>query len=120
MKVEINAVNNPRRRAVRGKTRRVNREAAASRRLRRLFWDRELRAADIRAHPRWVVERALEYGSLKDVRTLVALLGRRRFLELAGCARFSSERTAEFWKQMLKQEGMTCAVKFSRPIAWNC
>jgi transcriptional regulator with XRE-family HTH domain len=88
-----------------------------ARRLRRLFWDRRLRAADLDRYPEWVLRRALEYGSLDDVRSLVAYYGRDRFLELVSAVRFESGRTRTFWREMLRLEGLGCTTRFSREEA---
>jgi transcriptional regulator with XRE-family HTH domain len=84
---------------------------AAMRRLRRLFWDKPLRPADLRDYPTWVMRRVLEYGGLPDVRALVHLLGRGEFLRLAACLRFPSEKTGLFWAAMLAQEGVKCRTE---------
>jgi len=87
------------------------------RQIRRLFWDLDLTASHLEEHPLWVVERVLENGSLGDVRILAAFLGRETLLGLAGEARFSSDRTRVFWRQVLEREGMTCTRRFSREEA---
>jgi transcriptional regulator with XRE-family HTH domain len=87
------------------------------RKLGRLFWDRRLRAADLDGYPEWVVRRTLEYGSLDDVRSLIAYYGRERFLDLVAGARFESERTRSFWREMLRLEGRECTTRFSREEA---
>jgi transcriptional regulator with XRE-family HTH domain len=81
---------------------------AALDRLRRLFWDKPLRSADLRDHPAWVMRRVLEYGGLPDVRALLRLLGRDEFLRRAAGMHFSSEKTGRFWAAMLAQEGVKC------------
>lgn len=86
---------------------------AAIGRLRRLFWDKPLAAADLREHKHWVVRRVLEFGGLSDVRDLEGLLGRNELLRLAACLRFSSERTSRFWTAILAQEGVKCRRKSS-------
>lgn len=88
--------------------------------LRRLFWDHHLVAADFDQHPVWVMERVLEYGTLKDVRVLMSVLGKKRFLEQAAAASRVSPRTAAFWNSLLEQQGVTCTKKSSRNTAWNC
>ncbi len=85
----------------------------AARRLRRLFWDKPLASSDIQDHPLWVVRRVLEYGGLSDVQALVLLFGGSALLRLAACLRFSSPKTASFWKAMLAQEGVKCRKKSS-------
>jgi transcriptional regulator with XRE-family HTH domain len=83
----------------------------------RLFWDVDLTTSHLDEYPLWVVERVLEYGSLGDVRILAAFLGREKLLDLVSTSRFSSERTRQFWQQMLKREGLSCTRKFSREEA---
>jgi transcriptional regulator with XRE-family HTH domain len=67
-----------------------SRERSEFKGLQRLFWDCRLEEKDIEQYPPWVVERVLEFGSLKDVRYIENRLGRRRFLETIERARFSS------------------------------
>jgi transcriptional regulator with XRE-family HTH domain len=83
----------------------------------RLFWDQVLTTSHLEEHPLWVVERVLDYGNLGDIRILAAFMGREALLNLAGEARFSSDRTRLFWQQALEREGMTCTRKFSREEA---
>ena len=83
-------------------------------RISRLFWDRPLEPVHLTENTLWVVERVLEYGNLGDLSSLVALLGRKEFLEHVSEARLSSERTRTFWEHVLRREGVTCARKFSR------
>jgi len=83
----------------------------------RLFWDQVLTASHLEEHQLWVVERVLDYGNLGDIRILAAFMGREALLNLAGEARFSSDRTRLFWQQALEREGMTCTRKFSREEA---
>ena len=85
--------------------------------LSRLFWDTRLVASHLAENTLWVVERVLEFGSLDDVRILIALLGRAEFLSLVGDARIESARTRAFWQQMLDKEGVACTRKFSREEA---
>lgn len=86
-------------------------------RLRRIFWDRRLRKADLERFPEWVTRRVLEVGNLDDVRALRAHYGRERFLEIVGRIQFGSKRTRIFWERMLGQEGRPCIRKFSRDEA---
>jgi transcriptional regulator with XRE-family HTH domain len=87
------------------------------RQIGRLFWDQDLMAEHLGKHPLWVVERVLEYGNLGDVRILAAFWGRDALLALVREARFSSDRTRAFWRQVLEREGMACTKKFSREEA---
>ena len=90
------------------------------RRLKRLFWDRNLRRKDLDTYPVWVLERVLEYGSLEDIRFLLSRWGRRQFLEKVALARFQSARTETFWNLLLQREGIPCTKKFCRKAAKRC
>lgn len=82
--------------------------------LRRLFWDRRLRASDLDRYPAWVLGRVLEYGTLEDIRLLEGHLGRERFLDEVSRVRFESRKTRAFWEAMLALEGRECTRAFSR------
>ena len=97
---------------------RVSRTKAV-RQLARLFWDHHLESADFDRHAVWVTERVLEYGNLRDVRTLMAIFGKERFLATVARASRVSPRTTAFWQQVLKQEGYACTKKSYRNTAWN-
>jgi transcriptional regulator with XRE-family HTH domain len=86
-------------------------------RLRRLFWDHDLAAHDLRDRGRWVVGRVVEHGDLGDIRFLTTALGTDRFLRLTADVRFSSKRAARFWQSIRTLEGTTCMRKLSRPAA---
>ena len=90
------------------------RNADGIRDLRRLFWDRAFTDQDLDDYPVWVLERVLEYGSLKDVRFLQTWMGRRRFLESVATIRFKSRKTERFWTQILEREGVSCTKRSSR------
>lgn len=90
---------------------------ATVRQLQRLFWDRPLKPEHFRKHPAWVAERVLEYGTLRDVQTLVQLLGRETFLELVSNIRFKSARTRTCWQYILGKENQPCTQRFFRPAA---
>jgi transcriptional regulator with XRE-family HTH domain len=83
----------------------------------RLFSDQELNISHLEENPLWVVEHVLEVGGLGDIRILTAFYGRERLLSLAAEARFSCNRTAEFWRQVLEREGVTCTRRSFREEA---
>jgi len=85
----------------------VSPEGAVAR-LRRLFWDRDLSTEDFERYPHWVLRRVLELGSLEDVRVVLGLMGKQRFLEHLRGLRFASEKTEAFWQAMCEQEGFEC------------
>ncbi len=98
---------------------RTNR-AAVARRIRRLFWDRPLRAADLDLHPAWVVARVLEFGQLPDVNCLVRWMGEARFLDEVAGLHLGDPRARALWQGILKLEGRRCTRKFSRSEAAVC
>lgn len=85
--------------------------------LRRLFWDKKLQPADLEEHPEWVMRRVLEMGALRDVRALIGLLGKDRFLGHLQRLRFESAKTARLWRAMQELEGVRCTARSSREAA---
>ena len=67
-----------------------------------------------------VVERVLDYGTLADVELLRNHMGHQAFLQAVAAAQRLSPRTANFWRQLLKMEGIPCAKKYYRNTAWSC
>ncbi|MGH2570388.1 MAG: DUF6922 domain-containing protein, partial [bacterium] len=88
-----------------------------ARRIRRLFWDHELRAPDLDRHPAWVVRRVLTLGQLDDVRSLIGHYGREPFLDIVAGISWDSSKTHAFWKAVLEREGRECTTRFSRGAA---
>jgi len=94
-------------------------KAKAVKQLARLFWDHHLVPSDLDHHRVWVAERVLEYGTLQDVSALRSVLGNDHFLTTVALATRVSPRTAVFWQQLLKQEGIRCTKKSYRNTAWR-
>lgn len=90
---------------------------AALKRLRRLFWDKPLRAVDLLQYPDWVIQRVLEVGNLADIRALNIMLGRSEVLRRAAGLRFTSKQTERFWASLAEREGVRCTRKSSPPAA---
>jgi hypothetical protein len=67
-----------------------------------------------------MMERVLEYGALEDVRLVMEVFGKSRFLDMVAGATRVSAKTAAFWRSLLEQEGVSCTKKFSRNTVWNC
>ena len=89
-----------------------------------LFWDYPPGAIDTDTHASFVLERVLEYGSLKAARWTLATYGADRlaeFLRRRG-ARVLSRKTLSFWTVLLGLEGEECfatsSLSRSRP-SWN-
>ena len=89
-----------------------------ARQLSRLFWDHSLTEADLDRHNVWVLERVLDYGSLEDIRVLQDTMGKASFLKTAAMATRVSPRTLNFWRKVLKREGITCTREYYRDTAW--
>lgn len=87
--------------------------------LARLFWDHPLTIDDLETYPIWVVERVLEFGSLSDVALLRARMGSQAFLKAVAASQRLSPKTANFWQNILKMEGIRCTKRYSRDTAWN-
>ena len=85
--------------------------SATIRQLKRLFWDRPLKAEHFKKYPAWVTERVLEYGTLRDVQILVQFMGRARFIKIISEVRFKSTRTKTFWQHILGKENQPCMQK---------
>ncbi|MFH1477905.1 MAG: hypothetical protein ABIH24_10530 [Verrucomicrobiota bacterium] len=79
--------------------------------IRRLFWDRPLKAIDIDAYPQWVIKRVLDYGDLPDVQAVLRYFGRNRFFALVDGIRFDSIRAERFWQQLMTNEGLTSCTQ---------
>lgn len=85
----------------------------------RLFWDKPLTEDDLDSYPRWVLQRVLEWGNVDDVKRLMYLMGRERFLTVVADTKFSSAKTDCFWREMLKKENIPCTKKSFRETAGN-
>jgi len=70
-------------------------------RIRSLFWDRKITAAELDEFPVWVLQRILTEGNLKQVRLVVAYYGLDRVAE-AIQGRGVDEKTRVFWECLLE------------------
>lgn len=70
-----------------------------------LFWDRDLRAADLSRHGGWVLERVLTAGSLEQVRSARAFFGDDA-LRRAVARRGVDRRTRNYWCLILGGAGV--------------
>ncbi len=89
-----------------------------------LFWDYRPESVDVTTHSDLVLERLLEYGSLRSARWALEVYGPaqiREFLLNRGC-RTLSRKTLSFWTMLLGLEGDPCfhtsSLSHSRPF-WN-
>ncbi len=89
-------------------------DADAIRRLKRLFWDRNINKRDLLKYQEWAIKRILEYGNLEDAKLIIKILGKRKFLQKVMEVKFSSKKTDNFWQNILKKENIVCMRKFSQ------
>lgn len=61
------------------------------------FWDINPAELDVAAHPRYVIERLLEYGDFPELRWLFANFDREKIIETLKRSRRLSRRRAVFW-----------------------
>jgi hypothetical protein len=78
--------------------------AALRKALAPLFWDRDLRAADLVGHEGWVLERVLTAGSGAQVNAARAFFGDDAILR-AIARRGVDRRTRTYWKLILGGAG---------------
>jgi len=61
------------------------------------FWDINPVELDISAHPRYVIERILEYGDFPELRWLFARFSREEIVGVLKLSRTLTLRSANFW-----------------------
>lgn len=64
------------------------------------FWDINSVELDISAHPRYVIERILEYGDFPELRWLFARFSREEIVGALKRSRTLTLRSANFWSQI--------------------
>lgn len=67
----------------------------------RFFWDINPAELDVSAHPRYVIERLLEYGDFPELRWLFERFSREQVTTTLRRSRVLSLRSANFWAQTL-------------------
>lgn len=65
------------------------------------FWDINPAELDVSKHPRYVIERLLEYGDFPELRWLFAHFSRDEIVETLRQSRRLTRRSANFWAQIL-------------------
>lgn len=74
--------------------------------LRPLFWDINTKGFDPKKHPRYTIERILEFGDEEAVRWLFTRFPKEKIRETIGKSRQLSERSKKFWKLFLESTRM--------------
>jgi hypothetical protein len=64
------------------------------------FWDINPVELDISAHPRYVIERILEYGDFLELRWPFARFSREEIVGVLKLSRTLTLRSANFWSQI--------------------
>jgi hypothetical protein len=83
----------------------------------RLFWDTDAAAVDPATHRTFILDRVLEYGSLRAVQWAERFYGLEGIREyfLARGRRVLSAKTRSFWTAVLGLSDETCTPKSSPP-----
>ncbi len=89
-------------------------------RLKRLFWNQEFNKKHIRNYPEWTVKHILEYGDIQDIKILVHLMTKKKFLKVVSKIEFASEKTSNFWQKILERENISCTKKSFRKKVKHC
>ncbi|RME08794.1 MAG: hypothetical protein D6803_00280 [Anaerolineae bacterium] len=63
----------------------------------RYFWEIDPAQLDVSAHPRYVIERLLEYGDFPELRWLFRRFPREQIVDTLKRSRQLSRRRAAFW-----------------------
>ncbi len=77
------------------------------------FWDITPAELDVSQHPRYVIERLLEYGDFPELRWLFGRFTRNEIVKTLQTTRRLSLRSANFWAQILRipQKQVRCLNK---------
>ncbi len=65
------------------------------------FWEIDPVKLDVSQHPRYVIDRILEYGDFPDIRWLFSRFSREEIIESLKLSRNLSLRSANFWAKIL-------------------
>lgn len=78
--------------------------------LRRYFWDVRFGDLSVEKYPRFIAERILNYGDMKEVKWLLSWLDRNLLEDVVYNSRNLNAKTRNFWKLVLTDyhKGITC------------
>ncbi|RME89000.1 MAG: hypothetical protein D6770_05615 [Anaerolineae bacterium] len=76
----------------------------------RYFWEIDPAQLDVSAHPRYVIERLLEYGDFPELRWLFRRFSREQIVDTLKRSRRLTLRSATFWAQVMSvpREDVRC------------
>jgi hypothetical protein len=65
--------------------------------IKRLFWDVDKDAVDIRAHRSYIIKRIMDYGNSEDVKWMLRAYSPEEIIEVVKKSRGLSRKSAYFW-----------------------
>ena len=87
-----------------------------------LFWDVDKATVDVQAHKKWLIARVVEYGEMKDWKTLLAVYSLPEIIKSAQTVRSLSAKTVAFLcvvGQVPKESFRCYTLSLSNPTPWN-
>jgi hypothetical protein len=66
-------------------------------RIRRLFWDVDKDAVDLKLHRSYIIRRIIDYGNIEDVRWMLKAYSSDEIIDVVKKSRGLSRRSAWFW-----------------------
>ena len=72
--------------------------------FRKYFWDCNFKDLSIDKYPKFIIERILDYGTLKDIKWIKQSVSGTYFKRIATESRRLGKRTLNYWKTMYSDE----------------
>ncbi|PKP55943.1 MAG: hypothetical protein CVT88_05210 [Candidatus Altiarchaeales archaeon HGW-Altiarchaeales-1] len=72
--------------------------------FRKYFWDCEFDELIMEKYPKFIAERILCFGNIKEIKWLLTKLNKDMFLKISTTSRRLDERTKNFWKIYFQNE----------------
>lgn len=91
----VGAVSDP---AVQARIKTLSEEKKIPEKHQNLFWDTDPLKIDIRKNAKYIIERALEFGSLDAIRWLQRLYPTKLIIETCETSRKISPKSVNFWR----------------------
>lgn len=88
-----------------------------------LFWDTDRNEFDMDAYPAYIIQRVLEYGSLKDWHLIYSYYGLDKIVTTCQSLRTLDPRALSFVcgiSKTSKEQYRCYHTKQSNPTLWNC
>jgi hypothetical protein len=87
-----------------------------------LFWDVDRTTVDVQEHKSWLIARVLEYGEMKDWKTLLAVYSLSEIVKSAQNVRSLDSKTVSFLcvvGQVAKESFRCYMLRQLKPTLWN-